>query len=194
MKYLENNDNTDIDDVIWAWEIANEPGMNLKGKNHHSSKETAAALRSWLILCATTISAIDPDTLISLGTAGSSRYYGVNCGDDLRDLGNIPQADIYTLHFYGGNLVQWIRDAKTVTIPHKKLLLIEEFGNRRAVGWKEQIKTYRYVTDICRVKSVPWMFWRLGHRKDKDTWSIMNDDPVWHEVIIPAVQRLRNDN
>lgn len=178
----------DIDDVIWAWEIANEPGINLKSINSHSPEETTAVLHSWLTLCATTISAIDPDTRISVGTGGYSRYYGPNCGDDLRDLGDIPHADIYTLHFYGGDLRQWIREAKTVTVPHGKLLLVEEFGNQRKVGQEELIKTYRYVTDICRSEQVPWMFWRLGHRKDEETWSIMSDDPVWEEVVIPAGQ------
>ncbi|MFH1744245.1 MAG: cellulase family glycosylhydrolase [bacterium] len=183
----------DIDDVIWAWEIANEPGINLKEKNLHSPEETTAVLRSWLSLCATTIYALDPDTPVSLGTAGHSRYYGLNCGDDLRDLGNIPHVDIYTLHFYGGDLVQWIRDAKTVTIPYGKLLLVEEFGNQRKIGYKEQTKNCRYVTDICNTEAVPWMFWKLGHQKDGDSWSIMSDDPVWHEVIVPATKRLRNE-
>jgi endo-1,4-beta-mannosidase len=175
----------DIDDVIWAWEIANEPGINLKNKNSHSPEETTRVLRSWLALCATTISAIDPDTLISLGTAGYSRYYGLNCGDDLQDLGDIPNAGIYTLHFYGGDLRQWIHDAKTVTVPHGKLLIVEEFGNQRKVGQEELTKTYRYVIDVCHAEAVPWMFWQLGHRKDGESWSIMSDDPVWQKVVQP---------
>ncbi len=174
----------DLDDAIWAWEIANEPGINLKGKNSHSSEETTAVLRSWLNVCSSTISAIDPDTLISIGTAGYSRYYGYNCGDDLLALGNIPQADIYTLHFYGGDLRRWIQEAKTVTIPLGKELIVEEFGRQREVGWEALTSTYRYVIDICREEEVPWMFWRLGHRKDDKSWCIMSDDPIWGELFM----------
>ncbi|HQO34645.1 MAG TPA: cellulase family glycosylhydrolase [bacterium] len=178
----------DLDDVIWAWEIANEPGINLKGKNSHSPEETVATIHSWLTMCAATIAALDPDTLISIGTAGHSRYYGVNTGDDLRDLGDIPHADIYTLHFYGGDLKQWIRDAKTVTVPFHKQLFIEEFGVQRKARFNGQIETYRYVTEICNRARVPWMFWNLGHLKEDSAWCISEDDPVWNDVVVPAAQ------
>ncbi len=174
----------DIDDVIWAWEIANEPGLNLKGKNEHSPEETTNLMRSWLERCAATIAAIDPDTPISLGTAGYSRYYGINCGDDPVTLQDIPHADIYTLHFYGGDLRRWIQETKTVTDRLGKRLLVEEFGNQRKVGQEKLVETYRYVIDICREERVPWMFWRLGQHKDDDSWSVMADDPVWRELFL----------
>lgn len=176
----------DCDDVVYAWEIQNEPGIPLLNVEGLTSTERHDLIRSFLNELASYLKSIDPNTKVSLGIAGYANYYhSGKSGDDIRTLGNIEAADIYTLHFYGGNLAQWIEDNLNYCRSINKLLFIEEFGKERKVGMQELNNLYQSVAQICRNKGVPWMFWRLGHRKDDNTYSINSDDEVWQKVVAP---------
>lgn len=194
--YFLNHDNAylsktwkDCDEVVYAWEIENEAGIPLLDVVNLSSTERHNIIRNFLSELSTYLKTIDPNTKVSLGIAGYANYYhSGKSGDDIRTLGNIKDADIYTLHFYGGNLSQWIDDNLTYCRSLNKLLFIEEFGKERKVGMPALIDLYRSVTQTCRAKGVPWMFWRLGHRKDDNTFSINSDDLVWQQVIAPETK------
>ena len=175
----------DCDDVVYAWEIQNEPGIPLKD-TQLSSKEKHDLMRNFLTELSSYVKSIDPNTNVSLGITGYSLYSGYpNVGDDIRTLGNIEAADIYSLHFYGGNLNQWITDHLSYCRSINKLLFIEEFGNERKIGMPALISLYQSVAQISRTKGVPWMFWELGHRKSDNCYSINSDDEVWQKVVIP---------
>jgi endo-1,4-beta-mannosidase len=183
----------DCDDVVLAWEIQNEPGVPLINESSLKSSQKHDLMRNFLNEIATHLKAIDPDTKVSLGIAGYANYYhGGGSGDDIRTLGNIVDADIYTLHFYGGNLEQWIDDNLNWCRNHGKLLFVEEFGLTRGNGMNDLIARYQYVTQICRNKGIPWMFWRLGLRKDDNTWSIFADDSVWTRVVASEAEMINN--
>jgi hypothetical protein len=68
------------------------------------------------------------------------------------------------------------------------LLFIEEFGLERKEGMTQFIDLYRTVSQTCRNRGIPWMFWRLGQRKDNNTWSINSDDAVWQQVVMPEAK------
>ncbi len=180
----------ELDEVILAWEISNEPGIKLDQITHLTLEEKTAVLRNWLSELSTFLKQIDPNTFVSLGITGYDRFYNKGIGDDILDLGNIPDADIYTLHYYGGNLSSWFNKVAGAVRSWGKLLVLEEFGVERKVGEAETLAMYRSVTQTCYEHGVPWMFWRLGHRKDGGTWSIMDDDAVWHEVIEPQAEKI----
>jgi hypothetical protein len=177
----------DIDDVIWAWELMNEPWI----RDEFPEPDIPDSLkyehmRSWLGEMASFVKLHDPTTLVSLGIAGYSRYYGSECGDDIQTLGVIPDAGIYTLHFYGGALSTWINDARVVTEPAGKLLFVEEFGKTRSEGMPAIISFYTYVTSECLSTECPWMFWRVGRSKAETSWQIWTDDDVWWNPVDPA--------
>lgn len=175
----------DCNDVVYAWEIQNEPGIPLKD-TQLTSKEKHDIIRNFLTELCAYVKSIDADTKVSLGITGYSLYSGYpNVGDDIRTLGNIEAADIYNLHFYGGNLNQWIDDHLAYCRSINKLLFIEEFGNERKVGMPALITLYQSVVQTCRTKGVPWMFWELGYRKSDNCYSINSDDEVWQKVVIP---------
>ncbi len=179
----------DCDDVVYAWEIQNEAGIPLLDVASLTTQERHDVIRNFLTELADHIKSVDPNTRVSLGIAGYALYYhNGRSGDDIRTLGNIQAADIYTLHFYGGNLTQWIRENLTYCRSIGKLLFVEEFGNERNVGMSELINLYRDVCQTCRQEGVPWMFWRLGHRKDANTFSINSDDSVWQQIIVPETE------
>lgn len=180
----------DLDEVVLAWEISNEPGIKLDQITHLSREEKTAVLRDWLSEMSTFLKQIDPHTFVSLGITGYDRFYNKGIGDDILDLGNIPDADIYTLHYYGGNLSSWFNKVIEPVRRWGKLLMLQEFGVQRKVGEAETLAMYRSVTQTCYEYGVPWMFWRLGHRKDGGTWSIMSDDVVWQEVIEPQAEKM----
>jgi len=179
----------DCDDVVYAWEIQNEPGIPLLQVEGLTPTERHNIIRNFLNEMASYLKSIDPNTKVALGIAGYANYYhDGKCGDDICTLGNIEHADIYTLHFYRGNLNQWIDDNLGYCRSINKLLFIEEFGDERNKGMPELINLYKEVTQICRNKGVPWMFWRLGHRKDDGTYSINSDDEVWQQVVAPETE------
>lgn len=175
----------DCNEVVYAWEIQNEPGIPLKD-TQLTSKEKHDIIRNFLTELCAYVKSIDSDTKVSLGITGYSLYSGYpNVGDDIRTLGNIEAADIYSLHFYGGNLSQWIDDHLAYCRSINKLLFIEEFGSERKVGMPALITLYQSVAQTCRTKGVPWMFWELGYRKSDNCYSINSDDEVWQKVVMP---------
>ncbi len=175
----------DCNEVVYAWEIQNEPGIPLKD-TQLTSKEKHDIIRNFLSELSAHVKSIDSDTKVSLGITGYSLYSGYpNVGDDIRTLGNIEAADIYTLHFYGGNLNQWITDHLSYCRSINKLLFIEEFGSERKIGMPALITLYQSVTQTCRSQGVPWMFWELGYRKSDNCYSINSDDEVWQKVVKP---------
>jgi len=189
----------DCDDVIYAWEIQNEPGIPLLDVSGLSSTERHDLIRHFLTELSNYLKSIDPNTKVALGIAGYANYYhSGKSGDDIRTLGNIKSADIYTLHFYGGDLTKWINDNLPYCRSINKLLFIEEFGDERNVGMPSLVSLYQSVTQTCRNLGVPWMFWRLGHRKSENTLSINSDDDVWQQVVAPEAalinQTLTTDN
>ena len=196
--YFLNHENSylkkkwkDCNDVIYAWEIQNEPGIPLLKVSTYTPEQKHDIMRNFLSQLATFLKSVDPDTKVSLGIAGYANYYhSGGSGDDIKTLGNISDADIYTLHFYGGNIAQWIDDHLSWCRKNGKLLFIEEFGLTRENGMDNIIDRYKYVSENCRIKGVPWMFWRLGLRKDNGTWSIMEDDAVWTQIIKPEVAKI----
>ena len=178
----------DLNDIVLAWQIQNEPGVPLIGVTTLTSTEKHDLIRSFLTDLSSYLKSIDPDTDVALGIAGYASYYfgsDGGSGDDIRTLGNIPDADIYSLHFYGGNVSQWIDDNLSTVRSWGKRLFVEEFGNTRDTEESVLMNNYRTVTQTCRAKGIPWMFWRMGHRKGDTTWSIMDDDPVWQEIVAP---------
>ncbi|MBN2091612.1 cellulase family glycosylhydrolase [candidate division KSB1 bacterium] len=195
-KYFLNHQNSylgkawkDCDEVVYAWEIQNEPGIPLINYRGLTSVERHTIIREFLKNLAKYLKTLDPNTKVSLGIAGYANYYhDGKSGDDIRTLGNIESADIYTLHFYGGDVNQWINDNLAYCRSIKKLLFVEEFGYERKEGMTRIINLYRSVAQTCRKQGVPWMFWRLGHRKDDNTWSINSDDAVWQQVVIPEAK------
>ncbi len=180
----------ELDTVVLAWEISNEPGIKLDEITNLTREEKTNVLRDWLSDMAAFLKETDPNTYVSLGITGYDRWYNKGIGDDIIDLGNIEAADIYTLHFYGGNLSNWINKVIPSLRRWGKLLIVEEFGVERKVGDAQTISTYQNVAQTCYDHGIPWMFWRLGHRKDGGTWSIMQDDAVWQQVVKPQAEKM----
>ncbi len=176
----------ELNDIVLAWQIQNEPGIPLISVDTLSAQEKHDLIRDFLSDLSTHLKSLDPDTDVALGIAGYANYYhNGGSGDDIRTLGNIADADIYSLHFYGGNIGQWIDDNLPAVRSWGKRLFVEEFGNTRGTEADVILNNYRTVTQTCRAKGIPWMFWRMGHRKGDTTWSIMDDDPVWQQVVAP---------
>jgi len=183
----------EIDDVIWAWELMNEPWIRDEFPEANISDSLKYEhMRSWHTEMAGYVKSLDPNTLVSLGIAGYSRYYGSECGDDIQTLGVIPDADIYTLHFYGGALDTWINDARAVTEPAGKLLFIEEFGSTRDAGMSAIQSHYTYVTGEGLSMECPWAFWRIGRSKAGTSWQLWTDDAAWWDPIDPMARAMWN--
>lgn len=178
-----------INDVVWAWEIMNEAGAESAFVAQPlSSEEKHNIIRSFLDTLATHLKRIDPDTYVSLGIAGKAKYKYCKTasGDDIQTLGDIKSADIYTLHYYCYDPQRFDDDLRYVR-SLGKLFFVEEFGKKSKEA--DIIEYYCDVTRFCRSRGVPWMFWRMGHRKDND-WSIFDDDPVWKEVVSPEAHKI----
>jgi endo-1,4-beta-mannosidase len=102
--YFLNHENSylnkkwkDCDDVVYAWEIQNEPGLPLINVASYTSKQKHDMMCSFLNQLATHLKTIDPNTKVSLGIAGYANYYhNGGTGDDIRTLGNITDR-IFTL-------------------------------------------------------------------------------------------------
>lgn len=155
----------EINDVIWAWGLQSEPEY-LPGSTED--------LRPWLNEMATYVKSIDPDTYVALGT----KYY------DER-LGNIEDADIYTIHAYERNpsrLGEDIREFQNkIGEPYGKLFLVQEFnplfissgsGAQRRSHTPEHKSQFEAIMEECRRNKVPWMFWEYGY------W--FDGDDIWH--------------
>lgn len=176
----------DLNDVVYAWEIQNEPGIPLLDVDYLTPTQKHDIIRSFLTQLSSHLKDEDPDTKVSLGIAGYANFYhNGGSGDDIQTLGDIPDADIYNLHFYGGNLQSWINSTLNYCRSINKLLFIEEFGATRGTGMPHLINVYSDVAETCRGNGIPWMFWRMGHRTDDNTWSINYDDAVWQQIVAP---------
>lgn len=224
--YLENKGWKELNDVVLAWEIQNEPGTPLlehmlhkyyrsaqqQKLHYNTSLEQALTMnagakhrmmRNYLDQIASHIKSVDPDTYVALGAAGDSNYYHPNGGrgDDLRSLGNISAADIYTLHFYGGELDAWLDDHIDYVRGMGKLLLIEEFVYE-GEGITNDLKYdfFQTVTRICRLRGIPWMFWHFGllpDGSDPARWylygNIRQDTKEWEEIIVPEAHAISQE-
>ena len=163
----------DLNDLVWAWELQSEPD-NLFGP------WTSADLKNWLTEMASYVKSITPDTYVALGTMS---YY---------DFGDIPEADIYTYHWYKHpdssdadttaviNRIEQFEDE--IGQPYGKLLLIEEFNvveisptgayRGRTPGDVEREPRFETMMDTCMSKRVPWIFWEYGY--------LYGGDDIWH--------------
>lgn len=180
----------DINDVIWAWGLQNEPEYLL------SSASGDDDLKDWLSEMATYVKSIDSNTYVALGT----KYYD-------EDLGNITDADIYTINAYGYSpsaLGEDIRSFKeSIGEPFHKLLLIQELNpgamRRHTPGNHGEEWTFEALLEEIRKNNVPWMFWEYGYLfDDDDIWhrnsvTMEDDDPIgrpdgifWGAKILPA--------
>ena len=160
----------EINDVIWAWELQNEPEY-LYG--------SVDVIRLWLSEMATYVKSIDPDTYVALGTMRWESW------------GNIRDADIYTMHWYGGleglgDTLQQFHDE--LGSLHGKLLLMEEFnplfdsspsGAQRRRHTPERKSRFEAIMEECRRQKVPWMFWEYGY------W--FDGDDIWHANTVKVV-------
>ena len=187
--YMNNKRWKDLHEVVMAWEVANESGLPLRNVPG-SSAERYALHRNFLGQMAGQFKAEDPYTHVAAGIAGYARYYDnpdLNkfSSDDITILGNIPGIDIYTLHFYGGNMANWITDVLPSIRSWGKMLMIEEFGNERKDGMVKTIANYEAAIIPARQAGLPWLFWEMDLRKDGNTWGVMSDDLVWTQVIAP---------
>jgi hypothetical protein len=158
----------DINDVVWAWELQNEPEY----------LGDATDLKNWLDEMATHVKSMDPDTHIALGTMTPSKT-----------LGNIQDADIYTLHVYLSPTDPVPDDSyfqeflKEVCHPYGKLLLVEEFNvleispsgimRGRTPGDPRREWRFEAIMDVCRRNQIPWMFWEYGYE--------YGGDDIWYE-------------
>jgi regulation of enolase protein 1 (concanavalin A-like superfamily) len=162
----------EINDVIWAWELQNEPEYLLPSISCTSSNY--APLNAWLNEMASYVKSIDPDTYVALGTKFVCE-----------ELGQFTDADIYTFHTYaqGGGDPQALREST------KKLFLLEEFPG------------YEDIMGRSRRNKFPWMFWEYGYNFDgDDIWHANDpetgakDGMIWGARVYPAAKRIWNTN
>ncbi len=227
--YLNNTAWKNLNRLIFAWEIQNEPGTPLlehmlskyaddamqRGSRYTTSLEQALMInsqekhdimRNYLNQIASHIKQVDPDSSVALGTAGDSHYYHLNGGrgDDLRTLGDIRDADIYTLHFYGGPFDVWLDDHLDYVRGLGKLLFIEEFVYEgEEIDPQETYDFLQRVTRLCRLVGIPWMLWQIGlvpegsHPKWYLKGNIREDTAIWQKIIFPeahAISQQKTDD
>ncbi len=220
--YFGNTRWKELNDIVLAWEIQNEPGTPLLENMLHKYYQEAEAqgiryitpfkqafamnsdekhdlMRDYLERIAFHIKSIDLDTYVALGTAGDSNYYHQNGGrgDDLRTLGNIRAADIYTLHFYGGLLDEWLDDHLNYVRSMGKMLMIEEFVyDGKGITSRMKYEFFETVTRICRLRGIPWIFWQFGlvpegsHPKWYLKGNIRKNTKIWKEILIPEARTI----
>lgn len=158
----------DINDVIWAWGLHAELGAY-----------DVSTMRSWFNEMATYTKGIDPDTYLALGI----KYY-----DTLEGIGNISDADIYTIHGYeqyDGDPAFLSEDIEqfqeTIGIPYGKLLLMEEFNselgasNLPTPSISPRSVLFEAKMEEARKSGIPWMFWEYEHQSGESS-----RDDIWH--------------
>lgn len=180
----------DINDVIWAWGLQGEPEHLLPSPSNIND------LKDWLNEMATYVKSIDPDTYIALGT----KEYD-------EDLGNIEDADIYTISLYSwerpwNDPAYYIDDFNSkIGEPYGKLFLVQEFNNgySHTPGSTENEKNFEDKIEILRTKKVPWMFWEHGYNFDTDDiwYANKTTDPdnypdgiFWGAKLYPAARKI----
>jgi hypothetical protein len=190
----------DINDVVWAWGLQGEPDL-LPDATHD-------VLRNWFNEMATYVKSIDPDTYVVLG----SKYISTALG-----IGNIVDADIYTIHAYEGfshldkgisDLDEDIQDfQREIGEPYGKLLMVQEFNpgaeKRHTPDYPEYREPFEAIMEVCRRNGVPWMFWEYGYWFDlDDIWHANEvtseggageehlDGVFWGAKVLPAAKRI----
>lgn len=191
----------DIDDVIWAWGLQNEPEYLIPGYVPKRGGDTRD-LKIWFNEMATYVKSIDPDTYVALGTM-----------DFNASMGNIVDADIYTLHVYQGlpghslDALQFDIDRfkSVVGDPYNKLLLLEEFNvyDTHTPGTDPQTEfTIEKIMELSRKNKIPWMLWEHGYYFDSDDiWhgnglvdgKVVPDGVYWGSKLLPGALRIWND-
>jgi Carboxypeptidase regulatory-like domain len=154
----------DMNDVIWAWALHSEPGL--------LPNSPVNVLHDWFDEMATYVKSIDPDTYVVLGT----KFLPT-------DLGNIEDADIYTIHAYDqiDRLDKDIQDfQEQIGTPYGKLLLVEEFNpgagkKYNTPDYPEYRADFEFIMEVCRKHRVPWMFWEHGYNGNN-----FDRDDIWH--------------
>jgi mannan endo-1,4-beta-mannosidase len=155
------------DPTIMAWDIINEPGVELF---------TPAELNTWLVNTTAYIKSIDPNHLVTLGLNTSSDIYSTP-GDHYSAL-NVPDLDFYSFHY---NL-NYFQDVPSHLDPIRyrvemlrsmgKPVVMEEFGigsqrifpdnvsQEELVGW---VKDYKDQLDITFKSGASGaLFWGWG--------------------------------
>ena len=166
------------DPTIFAWELANEPGI-----------EPPDLMRSWIGDMVGFVKSIDPQHLVTSGRANSQ---GEKTDFD------VPELDFLTWHGYpvyeGISADQFdhlITHYCSEARAHAKPVLLEEFGNARTDGdqaaiYARWLGTIQSDSDCAR-----WIVWRLVSRQDDgqypvddfDKFDIHNDGgPVWRAL------------
>lgn len=158
----------EINDVIWAWGLQNEPEYLLPSQSCTASNY--APLNAWLNEMASYVKSIDPDTYVALGT----KYV-------CEELGDIMDAEVYTFHNYG----QGGDDPIVQRENWAKLFLVEEFPG------------YEDVMTSSRRNKFPWMFWEYGYLFDgDDLWHAnqvggsRKDGKSWGSRVFPDAKRI----
>jgi mannan endo-1,4-beta-mannosidase len=159
---LNNRKWKDINEVVWAWELMNEPG-------------NSDDVKTWIHEMSSYVKGIDPDTYLATGT-----IYGF-LEEYFKDI------DIYTVHLYQTvrpSDIERFNSSDGIGGKYGKLVIIEEF---RAAGdnivqytnmnvpW--MFWEYGYNTDI------------LG---SFDLWHSGVDERYWNEFVIPNATTMWN--
>lgn len=189
--YLDNRAWKDLD-LIVGWEPMNEPGIHTVGETQMT---TTATLADWLSDMALHIKSIDTDgTFVVSGTGGGSQYEGYDIGDHVPSLiaaggsNGVPGVDVYTIHFYGSDLGQRIADARSVLPPGTRLW-VTEFGDRRDNSGNPLTydRTASGVLGRLQNERIPWMFWRLGIRREDNAFArFVWDETEWEAITESA--------
>ena len=162
--FFNNKKWKDLNDVVWAWELFNEPG-------YHND------ILSWIHEMSAFVKGIDPDTYLALGTAWPDflETYFVD-------------VDIYTLHSYQENgkctqyedAIHQFRSPQGIGGRYDKLVFIEEFNY--PVGGFESCLTFFESLDL------PWMIWEYEwFEKQYAIWPGRND-PEWSIIVHHAAE------
>jgi len=156
---FDNKKWKDINDVIWAWEVYNEPEHVLYDED----------LVLWLHEMSSYIKGIDPDTYLALGTM---LYFLEH---------NFVDADIYTIHLYPGQPPKFYEEKvlqfnspEGIGGKYGKLLLIEEIngGLWNLENWFESFEKLHLP---CMIWEYDWYEKQhaIWPRRDKDKWDII---------------------
>ena len=151
------------DPTIFAWELANEPGI-----------EPPDLMRSWIGDMAGFVKSIDPLHLVTSGRANSQ---GQKTDFD------VPELDFLTWHDYpiyerisadqfDPLITHYCSEARAYAKP----VLLEEFGNARTDG--DQSAIYARWLDTIESNSdcAGWIVWRLVSRQDDGRYPVDDFD------------------
>lgn len=175
--FIANRKWKDIDDVVWCWELMNEP-------DHFTD---ADILIPWLDEMGTYVKGIDPGTYVALGAKNDEAiaYELLNH--------NFVDVDIYTVHPWYIFLKEAIIEFMSPTGiggQYGKLIFVEEFNQ----GWTglhhppttDEEQRIEETMEWCEKVGIPWMFWEYGYKFDgDDIWHSGLDAHTWNDIIVP---------